>query len=119
MRDKEGSISDHIVDLQHGIDGPLEVIDTNGAISSKSGLVLLTKAGVAAMTLAAPTTVTDDRKILRIISTTAQAHTVTTPAASLNAGTTATFAAAVGSSLALMAYGGKWYSVSTLGVTLT
>src|SRR4051812_49252056 len=84
-----------------GADGVPEIDLVSGAIAIKKGLVIITKAGVAAMTLALPVAGAqsaggDDGKVLRIISATAQAHTVTTPVAGLNgASTIATFAAAI------------------------
>ncbi|SRR5229473_1168370 len=97
--------------------------------------VFLTRAGVDAATLAAPKAgvypagtavmqalgdAQDDGKVLRIISTTAFAHTVTTPANKINGNKlTATFAAAVGNNLVLIAFGGVWYVISSVGITLT
>lgn len=97
----------------------------SGAIAIKEGTVAITKAGVAVMTLAVPTAGSipsggDDFKKLEILSTTAQAHTVTTPANGLNGNRlTATFAAAAGNSLKLVALGGVWYVVGSTGITLT
>jgi len=100
----------------------VEVESANGAIGIKQGLAALTKAGGAAMTLAAPTAGTDDGKVLRIVATTANAHTVTqtTPGFN-NAGTSGdvgTFGGAVGDSLTVIAYNGVWYTLSIRNVTL-
>jgi hypothetical protein len=110
----------------------IEVDSADGAIAIKEGTVIITKGSAAALTLAAPTaglpaagTPGDDGKVLRIISTTAFAHTVTTPANNIKDGSTttkdtATWAARVGGSIVLAAYGGAWYVVGTpLNVTLT
>lgn len=121
MKDKQHLISDFIDDIQNGLHVAVEVDDTNGAIGIKNGKVILTKAGVAAMTLAAPTATTDDGKILRIVSVTAQAHTVTFPSGKINGGalTTATWTAAIGNSMEIIAYQGVWYTISTKGVTIS
>jgi hypothetical protein len=81
---------------------------------------LITKAGVAVMTLALPVAGVDDGKRLRITSDTAFAHTVTTPATGFN-GTThiATFAAAIGNNVLLEAQGGTWLVIENTGVTLS
>ena len=90
----------------------------------------LTKAGVAAMTLAAPTAGTpqagqaggQDGLVVRVISTTAYAHTITatgllqTGSASVNV---ATFAAYAGASVTLMAYNGKWITIAATGTTFS
>src|SRR5574337_2027987 len=52
----------------------------DGAVEISGGTVVITKASAAALTLAAPAAGTDDGKIIRFISNTAAAHTVTTPA---------------------------------------
>src|ERR1700676_60534 len=66
-----------------------EVDGSSAAIGINSGVVYITKAGVAAMTLAAPTAGLpaaggNDGQELTIVSTTANAHTVTTPANKIN-----------------------------------
>jgi hypothetical protein len=98
------------------------VASADGAITLKAGVVVITKASAAALTLAAPTATTDDFKVLHIVSTTAAAHTVTqtTPGFN-NAGTSgdvATFGAAIGNAFTVMAYQGVWYTVNTRNVTL-
>ena len=99
---------------------PVEVASVNGAISIKHGLVVLTKAGVAAMTLAAPTAGTDDGKILYIVATTANAHTVTIANGLSGAGAGAdvgTFGGAVADRVVLIAYNGAWYPLVNVNVT--
>jgi hypothetical protein len=95
----------------------------NGAIGIKDGFVPLTKAGVAAMTLAAPVATVDDGKILRIVATTANAHTVTQASDGFNgagAGSdVATFGGAVGDKLVVIAYQAKWYILDSLNITLS
>jgi hypothetical protein len=91
----------------------------DGAIAVKTGLVAVTKAGVAALTLAAPTATTDDGKVLTVISTTANAHTITTPAGKLNGLHIATFGGAIGDSVTLVAYQGVWYTRATRNVVIS
>lgn len=95
----------------------------NGAIPSHTGhTYVITKAGVLADTLAAPTATTDDGIEITITSNTANAHTVTatgllqTGTASVNV---ATFAAFAGAGLTLMAYQGKWNVLASVGITFS
>lgn len=105
-----------------GLKLPVELGAANGAIASTSGVVMLTKAGVAAMTLAAPTTGTDDGKVLHIVAATANAHTVTQTTPGFGAGggslDVATFGGAIGDCMSIVAYGGKWYILNLINVTL-
>jgi hypothetical protein len=111
--------------LQLGERDTLEIEAASGAIGIKEGLAIITLGSAAALTLAAPTAggpgVGDDGKHLSIMSTTAFAHTVTTPANAINGSKhIATFAAAVQSNLELIAYNGAWYVQNTpQGITLT
>jgi hypothetical protein len=95
----------------------------NGALAIAPGTATLTKAGVNAMTLAAPT-VAQEGLILRVVSQTANAHTIT--ATSLiddgvtgGSKTTATFAAFAGASIELMASNLKWAVISRNNVTIS
>jgi hypothetical protein len=101
---------------------PVEVASGDGAISLKEGIVVVTKGTAAALTLAAPTDVTDDGKTLTIVSTTAQAHTVTNSSPGFNGGgageDVATWGAAKGNAMTVVAYGATWYAVNLTGVTL-
>lgn len=101
---------------------PHYVVDTNGAIPVLAQSVYITKATAAVLTLATPVAGKDDGKQIRIISTTAAAHTVTNATTGFNgagaAGDVATFAAAIGNNLVVEAYNGKWYVVSSVGVTI-
>lgn len=97
----------------------------SGAIavpSGPNGVAVLTKAGVGAMTLAAPTAGTDDGKRLTVISATAQAHTLTNSSPGFNGGGSGsdvgTFGGAIGDGIALVAYQGVWLVVSKTNVTL-
>jgi hypothetical protein len=114
-----------IAALQQGERDKIEVEAASGAIGIVEGLAIITMGSAAALTLAAPTPggpgVGDDGKHLAILSTTAFAHVVTTPANKINGSKlTATFAAAVASSIEFIAYNGVWYQQNTpQGVTLT
>ncbi len=94
-------------------------ITANGAISPVAGNYDITKAGVAAMTLAAPAT---DGLVLFVTSNTAFAHTITatgllqTGSAAVNV---ATFAAFAGASLTLVSLGGKWNVRDQVGITFS
>lgn len=93
----------------------------NGALTIQTGTHLLTKAGVLAATLAAPSTAQNGTR-LRIISTTAQAHTVTQTTPGFNNGSTAsdvaTFGGAIGDNMTVEAYNGIWHVISLRNVTL-
>ena len=84
------------------------------------GLVA-TKGTAAALTLAAPTATTHDGVEITVISTTAAAHTVTAPSNKINGATAvATFGAAIGNAVTLVAYQGVWYTKLTpRGVTFS
>jgi hypothetical protein len=105
-----------------GTNGQQIPILISGAITPTGGNMVITKAGVAAMTLAAPVTGTQDGAILRITSATLYAHTVTatgllsTGTASVNV---ATFAAYAGAGLTLMAWKGTWIVLYSVGVTFS
>jgi membrane-bound inhibitor of C-type lysozyme len=100
----------------------IEVASADGAIATKNGSVVITKGTAAALTLAAPSAGADDGKRLQIVSATAAAHTVTQTTPGINNGGTAsdvaTFTAAIGNGMELMAYNGIWYTVSLRNVTL-
>ena len=116
-----GITADVIGDVIGGVQYPVQEASESGAITIKSGIVVLTKAGVAAMTLAAPTA-SDDGKVLIIDSLTAQAHTLTLAGGLRGAGAGAdvgTFGAAIGNGIALYAYGGAWYPVPGTNTNVT
>lgn len=113
-----------LTNLKQGLtrNAPVQVGSANGAITIVDGYVYLTKAGVAAMTLADP-----PKKFkgttLTIIALTANAHTVSNAAGSgFNGGgagaDVGTFGGAVGDKLVLTAYNGVWYVVDNTNVTL-
>ena len=105
------------------IQQPVELAAANGAIASKAGLVMITKTGsLAALTLAAPTAGTDDGKMLTIVAATAFAHTVTNASPGFNnagaSGDVATFGGAIGDSMQVVAYNGRWHVFCVRNVTL-
>lgn len=93
---------------------------TDGAISVAPQLALLTKAGVGAYTLAAPTTTTHDGYVLCAVSTTANAHVITFASGKINGGSnvTLTLGGAIGDGACLAAYQGVWYTVSAINATV-
>ena len=99
---------------------PVTVASADGAITARSGTVLITKAGVAVLTLAAPSTA-DNGKQLDIMATTANAHTVTNTTPGFNnagnAKDVATFGGAVGDNMSVVAYNGVWYVKNVINVT--
>lgn len=91
-----------------------QLLVADGAITVKNGICFIAKtvAGAVAATLADPTATTDDFKRLTIVSNQAQANTVTSASSFGGGGAgedVATFSGAVGDTLNLIAYGGKWY----------
>jgi hypothetical protein len=99
----------------------VQILSADGAVTIKNGVVFLSKAGTGAYTIAAPTTGVDDGKRLEIITTTAQAHVLTSGTKGFNAkgsSGTATWTAAIGNSLVLVAYAGDWYALVKTGVTI-
>src|ERR1700722_1984189 len=92
--------------------------DTNGlngaAIVQTQGVLTLGAATALALTLAAPVSGLpenggQDGQVLRIVASTAQAYTITTPSNVLNGNKhIATFASAVGNGITLVAKAGVW-----------
>lgn len=107
--------------------GPVENVVTaysaNGAIAVAGGTAMLTKAGVNAMTLAAPT-VAQEGAVITVVSQTANAHTITATGliddgVTGGSKTTATFAAFAGAAITLMASNLKWAVISKNVVTIS
>lgn len=107
------------------IEGNYEVISANGAatIPDNRGhhYVFITKGGVCAITLAAPTSPDDNGARITFIATTAHAHTVTADTIGFNAGNAtadvATFGGAIGDGFECIAYNGEWYTTNVVNVT--
>jgi hypothetical protein len=90
----------------------VQAASADGAITIRDGVVFITKATAAALTLAAPNNGEDNGKVLYVIATTAAAHTVTISGGLNGAGASAdvgTFGGAVGDQFAVVAYNGVWY----------
>lgn len=98
----------------------LSALTTDGAISPTTPAnYVITKAGVLADTLAAPTS---DGIVIRITSNTANAHTLTATnlfQCGTAANDLATFAAQAGAGLTIMSYGGKWNVLASVGITFS
>lgn len=101
----------------------IAALAANGAIAPHTPAnYMITKAGVLAATLAAPTSTVDDGVEIMINSSTGNAHTVTatgllqTGSAAVNV---ATFNPNSGAGLALMAYQAKWYVTFANGVSFS
>jgi len=93
-------------------------------IPAYSQTVVITKSSApAALTIADPTNETHDGVMLTFISATAKAHTLDNSAGSgFNGGgagvDVATFGGAIGDNLTIAGYGGKWFVVGSVNVTL-
>lgn len=108
-----------------GVFQPVVVVSADGAISipSVDTKYIITKAGVAAMTLVDPTATTHDGLTLTFISVTANAHTLSNAAGSgFNAGgagaDVGTWGGAKGDGIQITAYQGDWYVNYLRNVTL-
>lgn len=101
----------------------VELAAANGAITIRNSVVFLTKAGVAAMTLAAPSTA-QNGTIIKVVSATTNAHTITAPSNIIHFGDSGgakdvcTFAAYKGAQITFIAYGGEWYVLGLTAVTI-
>jgi len=100
-------------------------VTADGAITIPlvSTTFVITKAGVAAMTLADPTATTHDGVRLTFLSTTANAHTLDNSAGSGFNGAGAgadigTFGGAIADLIVVEAYQGAWYVILNTNVTL-
>lgn len=93
-----------------------QTLVADGPITVKNGICKIAKTveGVVAATLADPTNITDDLKHLVIVSGQAQANTVTS-ASSFGGGgggeDVIKFSGAIGDTVELIAWGGKWYII--------
>jgi hypothetical protein len=98
-------------------------VTADGAIAVPPGdtTYFITKAGVAAMTIVAPTATTHDGIRLTFISTTAQAHTLDMASSGINGGSAdiGTFGGAAGDGVTIVAYQGHWYEVPNANKNVT
>jgi hypothetical protein len=107
--------------------GAFNIISASGAIDPHTpARYIISKATAAALTLGVPTAGADDGVQLQFISTTAAAHTITTPAAgdirdgnTSDHDTVATFNSHIGANCTLVAYNGIWYVTDETGVSLS
>lgn len=107
--------------LKDGIVGAIQAITGDGAITIQNSTVFASKAGAAALTLAAPTAGTHDGRTIRVVAISAQAHVITGGVDGFNAkgsSGTATFGGAIGDSVTFVAYNGHWYTTSLVNVTI-
>lgn len=123
------TVSDAFINEAADIAGRHPLVDTitvkssDGAVTVADGIIVITKAGVCALTLAAPT-LAQNGIYLNFISTTANAHTLTATGL-VQDGTTGgphdliTFAAFAGAGVMLLAYGQKWCVVANNNVTVS
>lgn len=114
-----------LIDAATGTVNSVVAVTADGAITipSVNTTYNITKAGVAAMTLANPTATTHDGLRLTFMSNTANAHTLSNAGgAGFNDGGSGsdvgTFGGAKGDNIVVQAYQGKWYVVSKVNVTL-
>lgn len=101
---------------------PPDVLSGDGAIPLASGTYVITKAGIAALTIAAPGA-SDVGKVLTITSDTANAHVITFTGNTLRGGTaavaTATAAAQKGAGLTIACLvSGEWHVLANIAMTL-
>lgn len=93
----------------------------DGVIAHIDGTAKITKGSAAAMTITDPTTA-EEGMVIRIMSQTAFAHTVTYSTTGFNGGSTAsdvaTFGGAVGDNFQIQAINGKWNVCYLRNVTL-
>lgn len=98
------------------------LLDASGAVVPGDGIFHITKAGVAALTLAKPEV---DGLSMLFVSETAAAHTITVERDSpitygLNGAlVTATFGGAKGDHVELVSRAGSWWTVRTRNITLS
>lgn len=100
------------INANGGVQVVAQPIAASGAVNNRlAGFFVITKAGVAALTLLAPTAGTDDGMEIEISSNTAFAHSITTVGLLLTSSAAVnsiTFPAFAGATVILTAYQGKW-----------
>lgn len=115
-----GGAVQYSLNANGGSQVPAQVISASGAVNPRlPGFYVITKAGVAAITIAAPTATVDDGLEIEIASNTANAHTVNVGAGNLlnggGANAQVAFPAFAGAGIYLTAYQGKWF-LATYGI---
>lgn len=102
----------------------LQDITGDGAITIPGAMyaqVNLSKGSAAAITIAAPTSGTDDGKVIDVFTSSAQAHVITCSTDGFNAkgsSGTATFTAAIGNAAKILCDDGHLYVIQKNGVTV-
>jgi hypothetical protein len=94
-------------------------VSADGALTLNKQSYLLTKATALAATLAAPTNPDMDGLPVLIVSETAAAHVITTPAVLNGTNNTMTFGGAIGDSCILIPRNGKWFTGPLVNVTVS
>ena len=95
-------------------------MSANGAIDKDVSSVVITKGGVAALTLENPSA-DQNGHVMTIVSATAHAHTVTNTSGFNDGGTAsdvATFGGAKGDAMVIVAFNQRWYTLTLRNVTL-
>lgn len=110
-----GNITGNVTgNVTGGIKESVTLVSADGAITipSVNTTYMITKAGVAAMTIAAPA-VGNNGLRLTFISTTAQAHTLDMASSGINGGSAdiGTWGGASGDGVTIIAYNQHWYEV--------
>jgi len=96
-----------VVTASAGVKRPVQVITGDGAITIRDGIVILTKAGAGAITLAAPTAGTHDGITLQVIAGSAQVHVLTITGGAGGSGQdVGTIGGAISNGCLLVAYNG-------------
>ena len=95
-----------------------ERISADGALTLGKNLVHLTKAGVLAVTLAAPTNPDMNGQSIKIVSQTAQAHVITATNLINGNDDTLTWGGAIGDMVVLYADGGEYFTGELINVTV-
>jgi hypothetical protein len=118
---QKGAFTDDAV--QKLLVAPFVILAASGAVDPHTAnRYIITKAGVAALTLAAPTSGTDDGLEIKLVSGTANQHTLTATALFEDGAghvNVATFPTGIGGVIKLVAYQGKWYVEYLQGVVMS
>ncbi len=103
------------------IGNPLVVYAASGAVALRAfpTVNIISKVGVAALTIADPTTGVHDGLQMDFISVTASAHTLTAPSGFNATGTQIALGGAKGDGFSIIAYLAKWYTKSTRNGTVS
>lgn len=98
----------------------VQTISGDGAITIASGVAVITKGSIAAVTLAAPSS--QDGTVIEVTSTTDFAHVITVTGGmwdgTATTNTTVTFPVVAGAAVRLIAFGTDWYVLSNQGTTI-